>query len=156
MAPEILFGYAPSPTSDVWAHAWVLYEIIGVAGTSFANVSQTLLALGALPQKLRRHRGSAGGDKVTPLSGGWLDDDKWFDSSRAPKQPLDLLVTQQLPTLKQRKRAALLDMLRGALVYETAKRVSAAALAAHPSVDPAQWWFPEELDGETDYTLGSS
>jgi serine/threonine protein kinase len=166
LAPELLFGCAPSPASDVWALACVLFELIGCAGQLFPCVAHGLAALGALPQAWRgatskfrlqwlKRRQDRGTDEKKNI-GYWLDDSKWYDSSRAPERPLDKLVAERLPWFSERETAAMLDLLRGALVYEPQKRVSAAAIAAHPFLDPTLWGMPVEQDDEPDYTIGGS
>jgi serine/threonine protein kinase len=159
-APELLFGFPPSYASDVWALACVLFEIVGGRGMLFGGFVpdvryiMTLVSstLGAFPtawlapdiwqvdlERLLAHK---------------LHDKDWWKRkwwrTNLPSRPLDLVVAERVTQRSDGAQAALLDVLRAALVYEPEKRVSAAEIATH-------WlWRQMAIEGDVDEVSGRS
>ena len=133
--PELLFGYSPSYTVDLWALGCLIFEIYTFRvllptafGSSEEALAMAIETIGALPEEWR----DSYYDKNKPLEVNPGKKHRWFDDQIQRARTLDSQILEQLPGLSQDQHATLLQLLKSILVFEPCHRLPAAEVGKHP------------------------
>lgn len=140
VGPEILFGFPPSYTVDLWALGCLLFNMhtsrlfVSTMFLPFEEaVEGAVRAIGALPREWI----DSYYNKEVSMRTESGEEMHWFDEIVERTRDLKSLLLEHMPELSEAEHDTFLGLLKSVLIFEPAKRLSAADVAVHP-------WFTGE------------